>query len=802
MSGTYLKTSEGERRVSFSHGDYVRPRLLPGQSKLLLNSRRGGRPGIWIEDIEGDARERICDGDQASVSSDGRLIVFRREGIIVRRELSSGIEKTVSPAGWSSCSFPSFHPDGRVLFVSPGRGTYTAYLADPRQHASPEFLFDGEIRSTPRSAPDGRTIAYQNGAHIYLFDVHAKSHRRLTFAGGVQSWPMWSEDGESIAYLQSPTPVDGPRHVYRLQLDNPQKVFLVLRDVELGPDWNGLGFATGVPSILNGGRVNFWQSEEAARFPPELGTLMKREQGWRDFSPNGGRVNGDVIVECEWGALYLSAATGKLLLIPQKDETLAQGTEIRLLDRRGRQAERIASIDVSEPTVDRVPIAAVFRSDRAGPIRAAFSVSRSRPFVEIKATRNLGGVLIKKRLELAVVPDRVANDLIYHPANQAPSGVSLPRAPFVLGMAADKSGLLMVVTPAREQTVRLVKDNERAGFLGVEAYCAGESVFVSVLPGDDRWRTTQVTADGDGQPWQVVWSNPFPAQWRLATQGDDRNFALMSMMDTPTREKSIPLEEAKGLTTAPRRAIIYSYGRSQNTPLDRMTPMDVLHDALGIEHTSALLDIEGIRSYRHAEAWVPYKDPKVALEILTWIRRRDRPGVRQKIDDVSDDILMSLQGLDMRLSEYEAFATHLERMCRQRAPSGRAQAFLEFVDGRLAQLHQQLSGGAITPLAAVAASAQAFRSNRAGGYDALRRLVMAALSERLQVLAAYRELAKSVRDTAGLAVAHLPEARNICEQVRGLSGQVLRKRCYLEGDWRGEQPLGGPEVPYEKISDL
>jgi hypothetical protein len=609
---------------------------------------------------------------------------------------------------------------------------------------------------------------------------------------------MWSADGERLAYLQSPSPLDGPRHVYSMRLDEPTQVSLVVRDVEPGPDWNGLGLLRGIPSTLPGGRVGVWQRDGAARSAGDARGPLSLDEGWSPLPADGAAAKGDVIIDCEWGALHLSAATGSLLLMPTSDRSLDRAVEICLVDRRGRQARHIASVKVAPPGVDRALVTGVFRADGAGAIEAAISVSRTAPVVQIAPMRNLSGLVIEKPLELAVVPDRLANDLLYLPSHYASPAVPLPRSAFVLGMAADKSGLLMVATPSGAQRLWLPRDETGAAFAGVEAQCADGSVVVSMIPGGDLWRSTELKPEAGGKTWQAIWSNAFPAQWRLAAQGERQNFAIMSTLATPTRESGIDLQDSAGLTMRPSHAIIYLYGRSQNTPLDRTTPMDVLRDALGIEATAALLDIEGVRTYRHAETWVAYKDPRVALEILSWIRRRERPGAQQKIDDVCGDILTSLQGLDMRLAEYEAFAAELQRI-PGRGPAG---PFRAFVDRGLAQLRAQLSGRSLTPRATVAARAQTFRSSRSGSLHGLKQVTEAALSERLHALSAHREFARSVRDAAGLAIGQLLEARDVCGHARELSGQVLRKRCYLEGDWRGEQPLGGPEVPYDKITEL
>jgi hypothetical protein len=794
--GTFLSNGGDDVRVCFSQGDYICPRLLPGRSQVLLNSKRGGRLGIWLQDVEGDGRERLCDGDQVSVAPDGRSIVLRRDGAIIKRDLSSGAEQTVSPEGWSACAYPSFCPDGRVLFVATDEGKSKLYSADPADRASPRLLLEAEIETAPRCSPDGRTIAYQNGAHVYLFDFATQRHRRLTFAGGVQSWPLWSKDSKSLAYLQSSSSVDGPWNVYRVAIENPREVSLILRDVQPGPDWDGLGFEGGEPSTLTGEDVRLWASEKPLSLPPEGAELPKPDAGWRSLPP-ATATTGDVMVECEWGGVYVLSARSAVVLAERTQDAFAKTAEVRLATEQGKPATRAESVTVAEPGVDEVRIEATLGVNGGGTVKAMIGVSRTRPLVEVKPTGDLDRVLVRRPLTLAVLPDRLAADLIYDPADYASPAVSLPQSPFVLGLPASGGGMVMVLTPSRQQTMRLLRDE--GAFTGIEARCARESVFVSVLPGDDLWWPAHVTAGSEGEPWQIAWSNPFAAQWRLATQGEDRNLALMRMVDSPTSEETIPLADTGG--PPPSRSLVYAYGRSSNTPLERLTPCDVVQDALGLDAASRLFDIEGVRTYRHAPEWVPYKDPRVACKVISWIRTRKRPGVQQKIDDVCHDIVLSLQGLDARTQEYEAFVGELERLTAQGAASDSGKAFLVSVAGQIAALRETLGKRPITPMAEVAAHIEAFRSNADAPYTPFASHVTGALTQRLVALTAYRSLAKSLREEAGLTIARSPEAGDVCERVRDLTGQALRKRYYLEADWLGEQPLGEPEVSYDEIAD-
>ncbi|MGA2035282.1 MAG: hypothetical protein ABSG68_23795, partial [Thermoguttaceae bacterium] len=93
----------------------VDPMFSPDGKSILFTSTRGGTTGVWKMPREGGKPERICNGDQAEWSPDGRAIVLRRNEQLFTRQLANGQEKRISPKDWPHCSCPAWSPDGQWI---------------------------------------------------------------------------------------------------------------------------------------------------------------------------------------------------------------------------------------------------------------------------------------------------------------------------------------------------------------------------------------------------------------------------------------------------------------------------------------------------------------------------------------------------------------------------------------------------------------------------------------------------------------------------------------------------------------
>jgi hypothetical protein len=439
-------------------------------------------------------------------------------------------------------------------------------------------------------------------------------------------------------------------------------------------------------------------------------------------------------------------------------------------------------------------------------MEAVFTIPRSRPLVEIKPVENVEKLYVKRNVSMAVLPDRFADDLIFDPRKYSSEKILLPYAPFLIGLPAEDS-MVMVITPSDDQEMRLIKGKKEDFFEGIEVLTAGERMFVSFLTGADIWNRTEVVSDPDTGRWRTKWPSPFPAQWRMAIAGEEGYYSRMWDEEALSKlsESYLPIEY--DFSDAPEISLVYLYGRDWNTPLDVVTPMDILQDALGVDRLKYALDIEGLRSYRTAEEPVPLHtlltsqgqrlwpedypgwpetlDFTPFFSLIKRLHMVDRKGVKSTAANLCGDILNSFKGLDDRIEEYGKFLTDIEQPVS-----------LLGMEKDLQDLRRELDKMPITKISKVSDSIQDIV--KLSGTDEwlwdideyeFKPISELALQERQAALSKYRNFAKKVRNTAGVNIMKNPETKDTSEKTRKLVQNVLRERYYLEGDWRGEKPL-------------
>lgn len=252
----------------------------------------------------------------------------------------------------------------------------------------------------------------------------------------------------------------------------------------------------------------------------------------------------------------------------------------------------------------------------------------------------------------------------------------------------------------------------------------------------------------------------------------------------------------------------------------------------------------------HSQNWHPAKanddeGPFGVLEVMGSVFPTGTDGVRSLLTHLGDDAINLLQGIDDRIIEYENFVEELRGFCEsnlggsgrdaleslmkegervregargnQKTAISRARDALRRLLGIVGtrdqitlealKAYSRLPGNEDWAEAlenfAMFLAAQEGRLWHGGvlchelwyedEFKVFSRMCRRVLAERQGILAEYRAFAKRVRDEAGRRVLSEPKFKRMGDEIRVKAQDILRNRCYLEGDWRGETPLSHGE---------
>jgi hypothetical protein len=179
-------------------------------------------------------------------------------------------------------------------------------------------------------------------------------------------------------------------------------------------------------------------------------------------------------------------------------------------------------ISVVEDSEDTGAVKASFVANGNRIMTATIRVPRTRPFVEIAVEDGTGCVGFTTDMELAIIPDRLSNDLVID-SNQIAAGATthLPGTPLVLGCLADSEAMAVMADSSGSPSFAVTNSDNGDRLTALTAAPGKKRVVIAVLAAGRMWQPAALEKDSERAKWSAQWDKPFHAEWRMAVRGAD-----------------------------------------------------------------------------------------------------------------------------------------------------------------------------------------------------------------------------------------------------------------------------------------
>ncbi len=137
-----------------------------------------------------------------SISPSGARVAVEARGEIFSVPAKAGDTRNITNSQGSRERFPTWSPDGKTIaYASDATGNYEVYV-QPQLGGTPERLTNAKLDITGlRYSPDSKIIGITTGAHdLYILDVDSKRLTKVYHADYAMGGWDWSPDSKWIAY--------------------------------------------------------------------------------------------------------------------------------------------------------------------------------------------------------------------------------------------------------------------------------------------------------------------------------------------------------------------------------------------------------------------------------------------------------------------------------------------------------------------------------------------------------------------------------------------------------------------------
>ena len=450
--------------------------------------------------------------------------------------------------------------------------------------------------------------------------------------------------------------------------------------------------------------------------------------------------------------------------------------------------------------------------------------------VEAQPGEGAGKLRVECPSRFIVLPDFFADDIVIDARKLPAASAEIPSENFMLQLAGNGDAIVMSVFENKEQDVRVSLSGAGDGRVSDASeieFGKNRKIWVSVLEAPQIWHVKELRPEDAGKTLPLDWKMPFRAAWRcdltrsndLADSWDmllqsDRegeylkpswmgggperlpgtrkrwttvlgSFLYPVWSDPDGRGYLQPLKHDRVAFRGP--AVIYPVNRTEGTPLEAYTVIDLVRNTLGAGPCEYLLDLEGNKAEYKGRATCSSRDTLKRIYAAG-----EQKAKRAEVDKILNDALIFVKHIRGRITRYVEFGHRMREVLAAQKKAhpelkdgiGELEKIAEEIDARFSAREDKMK----TP-DHVAEMNEKFRREVLDyeGPDAVDRCMKYALAlvvigdNQDELSGECRWVVKALRQKAGLLMAADPRMAPIAGEIRAKTQEVLKNPAGHEG---------------------
>jgi len=553
------------------------------------------------------------------------------------------------PEGWGSQKEGG--AEGRVL------------LTDKEAHSGSRCLLI-EHTNDGGYIHENKSVDLEKG--YYRFSLWAKSNKDAKFLAQIYRRTDWSTPLSRTCKLKGgrwtrfefflapaePFPAS-------IQIGLTERGKLYLDDVEL---------VRLQPPQMEG--VKVWDTVK-----PLEGALPAGEKSkWKPVArgSEGFQPRGDLVVESGLMSVLFNSRSGTVAL-HSRNGSMRRRIVLKPLAPSGKGSTALSCI-VNKTSESECVVSVEFSNDAGEKLRARFTICRAQT-IRVDPDDRMKRLDILGEIELAIVPDFIADDLIFSPRDWSSERIAMPPAEMFIGLLRGGDAMLVLAWHPNGGRISVLKGDDKS-FGGAEFRPTGRDFSLALLTAAGIWHRQKLDASFLEKDVKITWKRPFPAKWVTYLDEDDvkTRFRFRDKREKIWRAGRIGnyvypvwFEGEDAFVHLSKRipprdeAVIYFVERSVETPPWVIAPVDVLRKCLTEGEFKAVFDEEGreMRSLRREHAAIGAATCGVTSAIEKVFKAGEETEKREYIMGGVDDMIYFIKKQRERIEEYVDFARSL-----------------------------------------------------------------------------------------------------------------------------------------------